>query len=104
METNATIGLYGNREIGFAYLADARGTSGVFGNYNPGDAKLANEDATTALFTACAELSARLVTGLANVQIDRKLPDGRTVVRSADIEIANPPYFGEIRWTETIVG
>lgn len=103
MTTNAMIGLYGNREIGFAYLADTRGSS-VFGDYNPGDAKLAHEDATTALFTACAELSARKVTGRANVQIDRKLPDGRTLVRSADIEIGNPPYFGSIRWTETVVG
>lgn len=103
MTTNAMIALYGNREIGFAYLAGVRGAK-IFGNYNSANAKLAHADATTALFTACAELSARNVTGRANVQIDRKLPDGRTLVRSADIEIGNPPYFGSIRWTETVVG
>lgn len=100
----ATIGIYGNRNIGFAFLADVAGQAEVFGNYRPGDAKLANEDATTALFAACDALQARGVSGKALVSIDRKLPDGRTAVRSAEVDISSPPWFGNLSWKEEIVG
>ena len=100
----ATIGIYGNRNIGFAFLADIAGGTEVFGNYRPGDAKLANVDATSALFAACFELGKRNVKGTARVSFDRKLPDGRTVVRHADVDIAAPNYFGGLTWTEEVVG
>lgn len=98
----ATIGIYGNRDIGFAFLADVAGQAEVFGNYRPSDAKLANEDATSALFAACDALSSRGVSGKARVSIDRKLPDGRTLTRYADIEIGNPPWFGNANWKEVV--
>lgn len=95
----ATIGIYGNREIGFAFLADVAGGIEVFGNYKPGAPKLANEDATTALFAACDALKARGVDkGQAMVCFDRKA-NGRTIVRSGTIEVASPPWFGNIAWT-----
>ena len=99
----ATIGIYGNRNVGFAFLADVAGGKEVFGNYNPGDARLANEDATTALFAACDAIQARGVTGRAAVSFDRKLPDGRTVVRSAEVDVSNPGWFGNLSWKETVV-
>jgi hypothetical protein len=100
----ATIGIYGSRNIGFAFLADIAGQAEVFGNYRPSDVKLANEDATTALFAACDALAARGVKGSALVSFDRKLPDGRTVVRSASVDISSPPWFGNLAWKETVVG
>lgn len=101
-EIKATIGIYGTREIGFAFLADVAGGSEVFGNYRPGDAKLANADATEALFAACDALQSRGVSGLARVSIDRKLPDGRTATRSAFVDVSCPPWFGNLKWTETV--
>lgn len=62
----------------------------------------ANEDATSALFAACDALSSRGVSGKARVSIDRKLPDGRTLTRYADIEIGNPPWFGNANWKEVV--
>jgi len=111
----AAIALYGNRNAGFAYLAHGRrGDSAdayasrtqVFGDYNPaavGAGKLPNEDATSTIFAACFELQKRGIVGTARVSFDRKLPDGRTVVRHGDIEITAPSYFGGISWTEEVV-
>ena len=98
---NTVIGIYGTRDIGFAYLAASDGHT-IFGNYDATSARLANESATEALFAACAALTERGVVGTALVSIDRKVP-GAVIVRSAEIEIGNPPTFGAIAWTEETV-
>ena len=98
----ATIGIYGNREIGFAFLADVAGEAYVFGNYRPGDATLACDDATSALFLACDELRSRGVSGFARVSYDRKA-NGATITRTAEVDVSSPPWFGNIAWREEVV-
>ncbi len=94
------IGIYGNRIVGFGYLASVDGESEVFGDHKF-TGKMPNQDATSCLFKASDDLASRGVTK-AMVCFDIKA-NGGTIVKSAEIDTGNPPTFGDIAWKDTFV-
>lgn len=96
---NAIICVYGNREMNFAYLVQAKGVEGVFGNYEAGAKRLSSAEATFAVWGACQELRARGIWGKAIVEYQYS----SAVIQRAEIEIDDPGYWGSLKWKCEIV-
>lgn len=82
---NATVCLYGNRDIGFGWLAVYCGEC-----YGDGEAK-AGRGCTDCVFQACESLEKAGATG--NVEIYNP---GATMMATADVR--RPGYYGNLKW------
>lgn len=89
----AEICLYGNSQVGIGYLATEKAYNRTHGTGEP----CSGRGATGAVFLACDDLKRA------------GCPDGLVRVfamggeRMADIDLCNPPYFGDMKWVPATV-
>ena len=87
----AEVCLYGNREIGFSYLAMGRDDDRPFGPYNPVSGVMNFHSVTEAVWMAAQEIRDRGIDGTVRIFA----PGGQ---RYSDAPITSVPAFGDLTW------